>query len=92
MEAALEEGTATAKITDFGLSLRLAGSQTHASNIRQGTPFYTAPEVGAQRQLHRESDVWSFGVVLWELLSGALVAYPECAPLLFSLELLWHSL
>ena len=78
VEEALAGGTATVKVTDFGLSTRMAGSQSHASNMKQGTPFYTAPEVTGRHQLHRESDMYSFGVVMWELITGVLVSYPEC--------------
>ena len=36
------------KVADFGLSVLLPGEATHVSNLRQGTPFYTAPEVALQ--------------------------------------------
>jgi serine/threonine protein kinase len=80
VEDALAEDDVVAKISDFGLSMRLVGKESHISNINQGTPFYTAPEVPMQRQLHRKSDVYSFGVVMWEVLTGVLVSYPEYAP------------
>ena len=46
--AAFAAGAVTAKITDFGMALRFAGNRTHASGVRQGTPFFMAPEVRAR--------------------------------------------
>lgn len=60
----------TLKITDFGLSLILNDGQTHFSNIRQGTPHYIAPEVVSQGLLSQAADVYSFGVIMWELVYG----------------------
>ena len=36
-----------------------------------GTPFYTAPEVGVERGPSVQSDVYSVGVLLYEMLSGS---------------------
>ncbi|KXZ56490.1 hypothetical protein GPECTOR_1g439 [Gonium pectorale] len=59
-----------AKVADFGLSVRLPGSATHASGNVQGTPAYTAPEVLIFGRVSRASDVYSFGMLLLELLRG----------------------
>ncbi|GLI68318.1 hypothetical protein VaNZ11_012681, partial [Volvox africanus] len=56
-----------AKIADFGLSVHMQGEQSHVSNTKRGTPFYTAPEVTHAGNLTRFADVFSYGVVLWEL-------------------------
>ncbi|PNH01600.1 Megakaryocyte-associated tyrosine-protein kinase [Tetrabaena socialis] len=53
-----------AKITDFGLSLRLGEGQTHASNNFQ------APEVLVSGHLSKAADVYSYGIVLLELACG----------------------
>eukprot|EP00892_Ulva_mutabilis_P011154 jgi/Ulvmu1/8410/UM042_0117.1 len=70
LQPALNAGTASAKISDFGMSTCMRRDRSHASGVRQGTPFYTAPEVLRHQQLRQASDVFSFGVIMWELMAG----------------------
>ncbi|PNH06012.1 Proto-oncogene serine/threonine-protein kinase mos [Tetrabaena socialis] len=58
------------KISDFGLSVRLEGDETHRSNLYQGTPFFTAVEVLQSGQVAPAADIYSFGVCLWCLAHG----------------------
>eukprot|EP00798_Chlamydomonas_sp_ICE-L_P026216 gene26216-11948_t len=58
------------KITDFGMSTTIRPDQSHISNFRMGTPFYIAPEVLLSHQTTQASDVFSFGVLLQQILSG----------------------
>ncbi|GFH10514.1 protein kinase domain-containing protein, partial [Haematococcus lacustris] len=44
--------------------------QSHVSNARQGTPYYTAPEVFTEGHMTKAADVYSFGVILHELYCG----------------------
>ncbi|GFH12221.1 protein kinase domain-containing protein, partial [Haematococcus lacustris] len=61
----------TAKVCDFGLSRFLDGpNQSHISNARQGTPFYISPEVLHQGIMSKDADVFSYGVLLWEMWCG----------------------
>ncbi|ESO01231.1 hypothetical protein HELRODRAFT_81938 [Helobdella robusta] len=56
------------KITDFGLAKEVDGFSTKMSAA--GTYAWMAPEVIRHSRYSKKSDVWSFGVVLWELLTG----------------------
>jgi serine/threonine-protein kinase len=53
-------------VTDFGL----AGVATEISDIRSGTPAYMAPEQLTGREVTMKSDIYSLGLVLYELFTG----------------------
>ena len=38
--------------------------------VSQGTVTHMPPELIRKGQLHRSADVWSYGVLLWEMYSG----------------------
>ncbi|GLT92354.1 hypothetical protein SLE2022_101940 [Rubroshorea leprosula] len=60
-----------AKLSDFGLA-RLGPSEglTHVSTAVVGTMGYAAPEYVGTGRLRSKSDVWSYGVFLFELITG----------------------
>ncbi|VDK67261.1 unnamed protein product, partial [Onchocerca ochengi] len=59
----------TLKIADLGLSKKLRVADCRMSVV--GTVPYLAPEVIRDRKCSKAMDVWSFGLVLWEVLTGA---------------------
>ncbi|KXZ42732.1 hypothetical protein GPECTOR_121g432 [Gonium pectorale] len=61
-----------AKVCDFGLSGRLDpdGSATHLSGPARRSSAYSAPELVRHGQAGLAGDVYSFGVLLWELALG----------------------
>ncbi len=62
------DGRGRAKITDFGLA-SLVG-QVQGEEIRSGTPAYMAPEQFDGREVTVQSDLYSLGLVLYELFTG----------------------
>jgi serine/threonine-protein kinase len=59
------------KIIDFGIAC-LAHTQEEADNV-VGTPAYMSPERIKGQTLDRRTDVYSLGIIVYELLTG-------CAP------------
>lgn len=65
----LEDGKV--KIMDFGIAKPAASTMTQTGTV-MGTPYYMSPEQIRGLKVDKESDIWSFGVVLYELLSNKL--------------------
>jgi serine/threonine-protein kinase len=61
--------TGQVKVTDFGLARLLGGSSAEQPGVA-GTPSYMAPEQARGRGTTPASDVYSVGVVLYEMLAG----------------------
>lgn len=80
VKKALRKDACMPKIIDFGMALRIGQGMSHASNVKQGTPFYMAPEVRNDHRLSRASDVYAFGVIMWEVVMGCCVYVAEYAP------------
>lgn len=58
------------KISDFGLAKLFPANLTHISTNVAGTAGYLAPEYAIRGQLTRKADIYSFGVLLLEIVSG----------------------
>ncbi|GIL48846.1 hypothetical protein Vafri_5268 [Volvox africanus] len=61
-----------AKVADFGLSRCLQEDQTHHSTKTVGTVTHMPPELLRSGKLTLSSDVYSFGIIMWELLTGSV--------------------
>ncbi|EAY12892.1 AGC family protein kinase [Trichomonas vaginalis G3] len=64
------------KITDFGLAKGKMGTNTTTSTFC-GTPEYIAPEILQQFPYTKAVDWWSFGILLFEMLTGLPPFYDE---------------
>ncbi|CAN1775788.1 Cold-responsive protein kinase 1 [Linum perenne] len=60
----------TPKVSDFGLSRILWDENSHVSTRVAGTLGYLAPEYAVSGHLTRKSDVYGYGVLLMEIISG----------------------
>lgn len=62
----------TSKVTDFGLARIGEGIDLTRSGVAVGTVTYMSPEQVAGEKVDHRSDIWSFGVLLYEMLSKKL--------------------
>ena len=67
------------KLCDFGFAKRCQGDVDggSASDAKLGTPYFMAPEVWQEKFYDEKADMWSLGVILYQLLTLSL---PFCAP------------
>ena len=65
------DGSSCAKVLDFGISkLEAADTITHTTTL-MGSPVYMSPEqMESAHDVDARSDVWSVGVMMYELLTG----------------------
>jgi serine/threonine protein kinase len=63
------EGT-DVKISDFGAALTISSDQTQVTGI--GSPAYMSPQQVMEHPLNHQSDIFSLGVVFYQLLTGYL--------------------
>ncbi|MBA0621095.1 hypothetical protein Godav_006746 [Gossypium davidsonii] len=66
-----------AYLSDFGLSRLLGNSETHATTGVAGTFGYVAPEYAMTCRVSEKADVYSYGVVLLELISDKKALDPS---------------
>ncbi|GIL61093.1 hypothetical protein Vafri_15480, partial [Volvox africanus] len=60
-----------AKVADFGLSRALVPGRTHQTTRNVGTITHMPPESLMGGQLRLATDVYAFGVLMWELFTGS---------------------
>lgn len=62
------DGRGQVVVTDFGLAG--VADQIHGAEVRSGTPAYMAPEQLAGKEVSTRSDIYSLGLVLYEVFTG----------------------
>jgi serine/threonine protein kinase len=82
----------TVKLLDFGLAKAFATHREATAHLEDspsltiggtepgmilGTAAYMSPEQASGRPVDRRTDIWSYGVVLWELLTGEQLFHAE---------------
>lgn len=88
--ATRSNGSRVVKVLDFGISkvtndAMLAGSGATRTEAVMGTPMYMSPEqLRSSRDVDARADVWSLGVVFYELMTGAFPFDGESLPVLYS--------
>ena len=71
MLARTEDGQQVAKLVDFGIAKTFdEGTQLTVAGFSPGTPQYMAPEQAEGRVVDARSDLYSLGIVLYEMLTG----------------------
>ncbi|CAN7061944.1 unnamed protein product [Brassica rapa subsp. trilocularis] len=68
----LLDGNLEARVSDFGLAKLLEDEESHITTIVAGTFGYLAPEYMQSGRATEKTDVYSFGVLVLEVLSGKL--------------------
>jgi serine/threonine-protein kinase len=72
----VEEGTGRAVLMDFGLAKDRSAQDGEAAltsaGVVLGTPEYMSPEQAESREVDARSDVYSFGIMAYEMLAGAV--------------------
>ncbi|CAN1755048.1 Leucine-rich repeat receptor protein kinase EMS1 [Linum perenne] len=66
-----------AKVADFGLARLISAYETHVSTEIAGTLGYIPPEYGQSGRASVKGDVYSYGVILLELVTGKEPTGPE---------------
>ncbi|CAK9216337.1 unnamed protein product [Sphagnum troendelagicum] len=79
----LLDNNLNAKITDFGLARLFSQDQSHLfTDVRVGTFGYMSPEYAGYGELSTKVDVYSFGVLMLEIISGrkSIVNFTSTSP------------
>ena len=69
---ARKDGSTRVKVLDFGLVRSAPDSQLTKTGLTPGTPAFMAPEQGKSSDVDHRADLWSLGVILFQMATGQL--------------------
>ncbi len=75
----LVDANETVKITDFGIAMALSATSITQTNSVLGSVHYLSPEQARGGMANKKSDIYSLGIVMFELLTGRLPFSGESA-------------
>ena len=81
-ENVLIDNDGYALLTDFGLSKEMFSDNSRPNSL-VGTPEYLAPEILLKQEYGFECDWWSFGVLLYEMITGIPPFYSKDKDVLY---------
>jgi len=67
------------KVMDFGIARIEEGTQLTVTGTIMGTPEYMSPEQGAGKKVDQRTDIYSLGIVFYEMLTGKVPFRAETA-------------
>ncbi|WP_404409085.1 Stk1 family PASTA domain-containing Ser/Thr kinase [Jeotgalibacillus malaysiensis] len=79
------------KITDFGIAMALSATAITQTNSVMGTVHYLSPEQARGGTASKKSDIYSLGIVMYELITGTL-PYEGESPISIALKHLQSDL
>ncbi len=78
------------KITDFGIALAVSSATITFTNSIMGSAHYLSPEQAKGQKATAKSDIYAFGIVMYEMLTGHL-PFPGDSPVTVALKHLNES-
>ncbi|MGB8298924.1 MAG: serine/threonine-protein kinase [Polyangia bacterium] len=67
-----DDGETSIKLLDFGISKMEGAKKLTQTGVAIGTPYYISPEQLAKQTVDARSDIYTFGVILYEVFAGRL--------------------
>lgn len=65
------------KLADFGLAKSYAENDSSMMNTMCGSPLYMAPELLLKQKYNSKADLWSFGIIMYQMLFGVRPNEPK---------------